>query len=776
MAVSTSMRRLQNLPADLTSFVGREHEVAAVKGLLGKSRMITLVGTGGVGKTRVALRTAGEVKRSFHDGVWWVDLAALTDADLVAQSVADALRIQGLVADRALDSLVDYLRLRHVLLVLDNCEHLVEPCAGLADSLLRSCPEVRILATSRQPLHVEGEHVLAVLPLATPDATTSRAAESLEPSPAVQLFVERAAAIQPGFDVTSRNREALAEICRRLDGIPLAIELAAGRLRVLSVDQLRERLDNRFGLLAGTSPTTLPRQRTLRALIDWSFELCSPAEQLLWSRLSVFRDGFELDAVESVCVGGEISTSDVLEVLAGLVDKSVVIAEPVDGHMRCVLPETLAEYGRERLSGTDEVALRRKQRDWCQRLVSLAEVGWFSDQQVDLFARMHREHANVRVALGFCASEPGEAETGLGMASSLRFYWVLNGSMAEGRHWLDRLLAQHPPEDAARLKALRVNAHLAVLLTDFAGADLLLKEASRLTERVVDRSAHADVLQVQGLNALLQGHTERAASLLGAALEGHRELDALAALAYDDVQLALAIRSMGDHDRAVGLIEDSLRICESSGENWTTALAWFALSVVAATQGDHARATQAGRQSIRLRLPLVDRRNIGLNFEALAWSAALSGDLERAARLFGAAQAVEQAIGTSMRAVGYFAELHERNERAVREALGDAAFERELDVGLRSSFDSAVDYALGVEKSIAESPAEPAAEAGLTRREWEIAQLVAHGKSNRAIASELVISRRTVEAHVEHILTKLNFTSRTQVASWIAQRRPPASE
>ena len=324
------MRRLQNLPADLTSFVGREREVAAVKRLLAKSRMITLVGTGGVGKTRVALRTAGEVKRTFHDGVWWVELAALTDPDLVAQAVADALQIQGLVADRALDSLVDHLRLQHVLLVLDNCEHLVAPCAALADSLLRSCPEVRILATSRQPLHVEGEHVLAVLPLATPDATTSRAAESLEPSPAVQLFVERAAAIQPGFDVTSRNREALAEICRRLDGIPLAIELAAGRLRVLSVDQLRERLDNRFGLLAGTSPTTLPRQRTLRALIDWSFELCSPAEQLLWSRLSVFRDGFELDAVESVCVGGEISTSDVLEVLAGLVDKSVVIAEPVD--------------------------------------------------------------------------------------------------------------------------------------------------------------------------------------------------------------------------------------------------------------------------------------------------------------------------------------------------------------------------------------------------------------------------------------------------------------
>jgi len=771
MAVSTSMRRLQNLPADLTSFVGREREIAAVKRLLAKCRMITLAGTGGVGKTRVALRTASEVKRSFGDGVWLVELAALTDAALVAQTVADALRIQGLVADHSLDSLVDYLRSRHVLLVLDNCEHLVDPCAALAESVLRSCPEVRILATSRQPLRVDGEHVLPVRPLPISEAMSPPSAERPGRSPAVQLFVERAAAIQPEFEITSRNGMAVAEICRRLDGIPLAIELAAGRLRVLSVDQLRERLDNRFGLLTGTSPTTLPRQRTLRALIDWSFELCSPAEQLLWSRLSVFRDGFELDAVESVSVDREIAAADVLEVLTGLVDKSVVTAESGDDHMRYVLPETLAEYGRERLSGADEVALRRRQRDWCHRLVSLVEVGWFTGQQVNVFARMRREHANLRVALGFCASEPREAEIGLRMASSLRFYWVLNGSMAEGRHWLDRLLAQHPARDAARLKALRVNAHLAVLLNDYAGADVLLVEACRLSEFVGDRSGNPDVMQVQGLNALFQGDARRAISLLGDALEGHQKLDDLAAVAYDEVQLALATLSMGDQDGALGIVEESLRTCESSDENWTTSLALFALSVVAARRGDHARAIDAGRQSIRLRQPLEDRRNIGLNFEALAWSAAGSGDAERAARLFGAAQAVEQSIGTSMRAIGYLAELHERYERVARQALGDAAFERELGVGLRSDFDGAVDYALGVDKRIAESPAEPAAEAGLTKREWEIAQLVADGMSNRAIASDLVISRRTVEAHVEHILAKLNFTSRTQVAAWIAQRR-----
>ena len=770
MAVSTLMR-LQNLPADLTSFVGREREIAAVKRLLPRSRMITLTGTGGVGKTRIALRTASEVQRGFRDGVWMVELAALTDGALVVQAVADALRIQAPVPDDSLDSLVGYLESRHLLLVLDNCEHLVDPCAAAADSLLRFCPEVRILATSRQPLHVDGEHVLPVLPLPLSEPTSPRA-DSLGRSPAVQLFVERAVAVQPGFDLNSRNQLAVSEICRRLDGIPLAIELAAGRLRMLSVDHLHERLDNRFALLTGASRTVLPRQRTLRALIDWSFELCSSAEQVLWSRLSVFRDGFEMDAVESVCAYAEISTADVLEALAGLVDKSVVTAEPIVGHMRYFLAETLAEYGRERLSETDEETLRRRHRDWCQGLVGSAEVGWFSGRQVDLFTRMRRDHANLRVALGICASERGGAAIGLRMASSLRFYWVLSGSMAEGRHWLDRLLAQHPARDADRLKALRVNAHLAALLSDYPGADLLLTEARRLSDEVTDRSGSADLTQVQGLNALFQGDVERADSLLREAAEGHQEAGDEAALAYDEVQLALATMALGDHHRALALIEDCLRMCEPSGENWTTSLAWFALSVVAAASGDQARATDAGRQSIRLRRPLEDMRNIGLNFEALAWSAAASGDGERAARLFGAAQSVEKSIGTSMRAIGYLAELHERYEGVAREALGDAAFERGWEVGLHLDFDAAVDYALGAERHRSESSANPAAAAGLTKREWEIAQLIAQGMSNRAIASDLFISPRTAETHVEHILVKLNFTSRAQVAAWIAQQRP----
>jgi predicted ATPase/DNA-binding CsgD family transcriptional regulator len=771
MATTTSTRRQRNLPVDLTSFVGREREIAAAKGLLASSRLVTLTGPGGVGKTRLALRTAGAVNRGFRDGVWFAELAGLHDAALVPQSVATALGIEGVGESRPQESLVSYLEERQLLLVLDNCEHVVDACTILADSLLRSCPELRILATSRQPLRVDGEHTLPVPPLPVPDSSGS--AESLGKYPAVQLFVERAAAVQPGFAVDERNQRAVAEVCRRLDGIPLAIELAAGRLRGLTVDQLHARLDDRYGLLTGGRPAALPRQQTLRALIDWSFELCSPSEQRLWSRLSVFGDGFELDAAEQVCWDDEVPAAEVFPALAGLIEKSIVTAVQVDERMRYHLSETLREYGRGRLTEGDEHALRRRHRDWCAGLVSEASARWFSDDQVKLFARLRRELANIRAALGFSLEE--DAPVGLLMASSLRFYWVMIGSMAEGRHWLDRLLAHHPTQDAARLMALRVDGHLATLLNDYDAAEVLLAEARTLAAELEDSSAAANVTQVCGLSALCQGDTSRAAALFEEALEQHRALDDRAATAYDGVQLALATVLLGDHDRALELIEDALRTCEPSGDNWVTSLVLFALGIEACGRGDQTRAVDAERRSIRLRLPLQDRRNVGLNFEVLAWSAADTGDGERAARLFGAAQAVQESIGTSLRALGHLAELHDRYEPLARQALGDAAFEQQRQTGLQLEFDEAVEYALGTEPGAAgrpRSPAvDPAAAAGLTKREWEVAELVARGMSNREIAAALVISQRTAEGHIEHIFTKLNFTSRSQVAFWMAEQQ-----
>jgi len=781
MTVSTTTSRPRNLPVDLTSFVGREREVAAVKRLLAASRLLTLTGPGGVGKTRLALRTAGEIHRSFRDGVWFVELAGVPDADLVPPAVAATMGIQGPAENQPLDSIVDFLRGRHVLLVLDNCEHLIDACARLADALLRSCPELHILATSRQPMHVSGEHILAVPPLPAPPADAKGSPSSLlQQHAALRLFVDRAGSVQPEFAIDESNQLAVSEICRRLDGIPLAIELAARRLRALSVNQLHARLDDRYELLTGGNPAALPRQQTLRALIEWSFDLCSAAQQLLWARLSVFGEGFDLDAAETVCSDDALPADEVFEVLAGLVDKSIVTAKPQGEQMRYHQAETLREFGRERLSDAAESALRRRHRDWCRGLVNQAAAGWFTADQVGLFTRLRREHVNLRAALGFCLSEPGEVGVGLEMASQLRFYWLMSGTMREGRHWLDSFLARYDARDLVLVEALRVNGHLATLLNANDAAQLLLEKARGVAEELADPSAIAGVTQSLGLAALFRGDADLGAAQLGEALQQHQALGDLAATAYGQVQLALAKVLLGDHDGALELIEDSLQICEPSGEHWTTSLALFALAVEACRRGDQERSTQAALKSIRLRRPLQDRRNIGLNFEALAWAAAASGDGVRAARLFGAAQAVQQSIGTSLTALGHLAALHAVYEPVAREALGEEAFESELEAGLRMDFDEAVDYALGEESAPAEPQAEasedPAATAGLTRREREVAELVGQGMSNKEIAAALVVSKRTAESHVEHILMKLGFTSRAQISAWLAEHRTSTSD
>jgi predicted ATPase/DNA-binding CsgD family transcriptional regulator len=772
MAISTSGRRVGNLPADLTSFVGRRRDIAEVKRLLPTSRLITLTGMGGVGKTRLALRLAADLHRGFADGVWLVELAGLQDAPLVPQTVAAALGVQDRAASRPLETLSDFLAARQLLLVLDNCEHLVQACAVLANVLLRSCPDLRILATSRQPLGIAGEQVLAVPPLSVPGPEESPAVGGLAQYGAVSLFVERAAAVQSAFAIDSSNQSAVAQICRRLDGIPLAIELAVGRLRALSLDQLLGRLDDRYRLLTGGSRAALPRQQTLRALIDWSFELCSPSEQLLWARLSVFAEGFDLAGAEQVCSGGDVAADDVLDLLSVLVDKSIVVAQRQNGSVRYQLSETLREYGRDRLAGLDQAAVRVRHRDWCRDMVQRAEAGWFGPDQVELFARLRLEHGNLRAALSCCLIESGESDVGLAMASALRFYWLMTGMLDEGRHWLDGLLAVQGNSGPVRLKGLHVDAHLAIVLNDFPAAELLLSEAQTLASQLQDPSGSAYVTQVRGLAALFQGDPARAAVLLASAREEHRVIGDQAAAAYDQIQLALAAVLLGDDREALGLIEDSLNTTEGRGENWITSLALFALGVEACREGDHQRAVAAEQRSIRLRLPLYDRRNIGLNFEVLAWCAAAGGDGERAARLFGAAQAIQQSLGISLAALGHLALLHDQYEPAARRALGAAAFERARDRGLRLGFDEAVAYAVGEPSPPATAPVpESAGEGSLTRREREIAELIARGLSNKEIASTLVIALRTAEGHVEHILTKLGFTSRAQVAAWVAERR-----
>ena len=462
--------RTGNLPVDVTTFVGRGQEIAQVRSLLPGCRLVTLTGVGGVGKTRLALRVASELTRAFKDGVWFVELAGLHDPELVPSTIAAVLGIESRGHRTAVSRLAEYLGDREILLILDNCEHLLDACALVASELLRACPGLRMLASTREPLGISGEHLFAVPPLPVPGPDASPTTAQLTEYPAVRLFVERAAAVKPDFSLTPQNKAAVVDICRRLDGLPLAIELAAGRLRALSPRQLQERLQDRYELLTGGSRTALPRQQTLRALMDWSYDLCTPIEQLLWARLAVFEDSFDLPAAERVCSGGDLPEDKMLYVLAGLVDKSVLATAEYDGVVRYHLLGTLREYVIDRLDDGERAALRRRHRDWYVEVVDRAEAEWFSSSQVVRYTGLRRDHPNLRAALTYCLQTPGDDGAGLALAAALRFYWLMSGYITEGVAWLDRTLAAHPTPDLVRLKGLRVQGHITALVRDRAAA------------------------------------------------------------------------------------------------------------------------------------------------------------------------------------------------------------------------------------------------------------------------------------------------------------------
>ncbi|MPY46091.1 AAA family ATPase, partial [Streptomyces phyllanthi] len=393
-----------NLPAALTTFVGRRRDIAEIRRRLGAARLLTLTGVGGVGKTRLALEAAAAARKGFADGVWLVDLAPVRDPSAVAGATATALGVPDLGARPVLDQLTGHLARRRALIVLDNCEHLVDACAELAETLLSGAPELRVLATSRRTLGIAGEHVFTVPPLSVPDE-------------AVELLLDRASAIRPEFRVTGTNRDAVTRLCARLDGLPLAIELAASRLRTLTVEQLADRVEDRFALLTGGSRTARPRQRTLRALIDWSYELCGPAERLLWNRLSVFAGGFDLDAAEGVCSGDGVPRHEVLDLLDRLVAQSVVLTTEHEGTARYRMLETIRQYGRERLAeyGADEERrLLRRHRDHFLSLAEHLAADWYGPGQEEALARLRTEHGNLRVALEYEYGSQGAGTDGTG--------------------------------------------------------------------------------------------------------------------------------------------------------------------------------------------------------------------------------------------------------------------------------------------------------------------------------------------------------------------------
>ncbi|MFD2083405.1 non-specific serine/threonine protein kinase [Actinopolymorpha cephalotaxi] len=787
---SDATAQVGNLPADTTSFVGRRRELAEVKRLLSVTRMVTLTGLGGVGKTRLALRAAHALRRTFRDGVWLVDLANVTDPALVAPTVAESLRVLERSRRDPARMLADHLRDRHLLVVLDNCEHLPESCAVLADRLLSAAPGLHLLVTSRQRLDVATEHTLTVPPLPLPDARDhpgGDAADGREAGArqvpgrfeAVALFVDRAAAVQHDFVLTEENQDAVVAICRRLDGIPLAIELAAARVRALTPGQIRDRLDQRYGVLTAGPGCGDPRHRTLEAMLDWSYDLCSAGEQAMWARSSVFANAFDLDAAESVCAGDDLAREDVMDLVTGLIDKSVLLREDHAGRAGYRQLTLVRDYGLRRLAEQERLdATRRRHFGYFRQEGARTARQVFAPHQVEWFARLRREHDDLRAALDLALADPDLHQDGVRLAADLLFHW-LNGYLNEGREWLDRLLAATAADTAAdtpgtapaagRADALWANAWLALIQTDFPAARTMLAQARSILETEDAPSTRGYVELFSGMLATATGDTDAGLAHYARALELHRAGRNPHGIASTLIRSAMAHSALGDSAQAVELAEEALSLCTDAGDLWHRAYVLLALGIEVWREGDVARATILERESLRHNQRLDDQVGVALNLQVLALAAASAGQPARAAGLFGALDSLSRALGLSLTGYTHLSGYQERCVRELRATLGEEAYARAFAEGAERGHDHAIAVALqeepdrrGVRSGPGNSP--------LTRREREIADLIAQGRTNKQIAGALVIAQRTAESHVENILVKLGFTSRAQVAAWTAEQ------
>ncbi|WP_435243150.1 LuxR C-terminal-related transcriptional regulator [Streptomyces cucumeris] len=758
--------RVETLPADVTSFVGRRQQVTDAKRLLATSRVVTLTGPGGVGKTRLALHVAAATSRSFRDGVRFVELAELRDPSLFAHTVAAQLGLHDQPSRTTVDMIVEYLGSREVLLALDNCEHLIDDCALFVDAVIRACPQVRILATSRQSLGVYGETTLVVPPLPVPSTEAVPSPDALTQYDAVKLFVDRAGAVLPGFDLRSQDCAAIARLCRTLDGIPLAIELATVWLRALSLGQIEERLSERYRLLT-VSPRNAPtRQRTLQALIDWSYDLCSRPEQELWARASAFSGSFDLDGIEYVGADDGLTPEEIRHIVLSLVDKSILIRDERDGHVRYRMLETIREYGEARLMAAGEhVAVHRRHRDWYARMVEQFQAEWMGPDQDSWILRLRREHANLREALNFCLTQPGDAVVALRLADKLGTYLGAQGFNSVTRHWLDQALTASSEPSPERTSALRRNGWVALLQGDADAARPQLAEAAEAARKLGLPMESAYVTLVEGVHAASSGDMERAALLTADAVSGFSSGDELSGRLLAMSVHGFILGDTGQRERGLALLEEAVAISAQRGEVVWRAWALLALSFVELDH-DLTHAEAAAREALDLRRRVSAKFLMAFAFEILAWVSERQGRHVRAATLSGAAAAMWRTVGTSPDYFHPVGVVHHQHIGMVRAALGDDRYDAAFRRGGDLSEQAAVDYALEAVPPAGEQRQASGDETDLTPREKQIAKLVSEGLTNKEIAARLVIAPRTAEGHVQRILIKLGFSSRAQIAAW----------
>ena len=848
-----------NLPAEPNSFIGRERDLSELALLLSDVRALTLCGPGGIGKTRLAVRLACDLVPEFPDGAWLVELADTADADLLPRRVAATFGILEEQDRPLIATLAEALRARRLLLVLDTCEHIVDACAELVQQLLASCPSLRVIATSREPLRVRGETVWRVPPLSVPTGLDPLSLADLARHEALQLFAERASAARSGFALGSENAEAVARLCLTLDGMPLAIELAAARVRALSVEQIASRLDDRFRLLASGDRTAPARQQTLRAAVDWSYELLSEPEQILLRRLSVFA-GWNLDMAEEVCADEQIPAGTVLDLMAALIDKSLVTFDhELRGESRYRLLDTIKEYAASRLAASGEAdELRLRHRDYLLRygewVVSQAFVrgapSW--PERVAMYRAIAADLANYRLALA-TSLRRGDIAEGLRMCGAMRNPWVTHGDVTEGAEWFDRFLvsaAGLPPE--VRGPALVFRGDLAFEQQDYPTVDRCAREGLELCRAAGDPH-EAAALRLLAVATLRAGNLAEAVARVdeaaatahkignvweeGLALsikaaglarlamlrEAQRTYEAALDVLLDNngwgvaqvrVGLGGVARARGDYQAAISHYQGALSLYQEIDARPEIARCLAGIASVALIQGDLGLCRASLTESLALSLATGQRLPVARGLEAFAALEARAGDAERAARLAGAALELRSAAGHPPSA-GAGARLEDLLDPA-RRSLGELRATALLDEGRAMSADEAVAYAMGspaagrsAANGAAAAPGWPRPRAGggngqaggapaaggsasgvagpaagaaagtaavpstLTPREREIAALIARGLSNRAIADELVISQATVARHVANMLTKLGFSSRAQVAAWMARQPGP---
>ncbi len=684
-----------NLPRQLTSFVGREKEMVEVKRLLSTSSLVTLTGTGGVGKTRLALQVAADLLDQYSDGVWLVELAPLSDHGLVPKAVASALGVPEQAGRQLTETVVDFLCPKSVLLVLDNCEHLLFASAQLVDVLLHTCAGLRILATSREPLGIPAEAIWRVPSLSVPDP--SRLPSSPEQPmqyEAVRLFVERAAYSKPGFQVTPSNAALLAQLTHRLDGIPLAIELAAARVKALPVDVLAARLDDRFRLLTSGSWTGLPRHQTLRATLDWSYKLLSEQERILLRRLSAFAGGFALEAAEQICSGNGLDDGDILNLLTHLVDKSLVVFDEWDGHARYRLLETVRQYARDRLQESGEADdVRRRHRDW---YLALAEQAYpeLRGPRPELWGdRLETEHDNLRAALEWSKAEREGAEAGLRLAGALIWFWHMHGHWSEGRGWLESALARSNEARPSVLpKALQGATLFALRQGDYGRAMALGEKGVPLCRELEDKENGALLLLWLGSIPMRQGNYKRATTLFEESLSlchepRKRWLNRMALTHLGDVA-----RCQGDYERAAALHMRSLILARDIGEKFGIAACLLYLGMDTLRQGDYRRSVEYFRESLSVSGEVGNRWVPVECLVGLAGVACAQQHYENAARLFGAVEVFRKSLG--YRPYPPDQADHDQRVASTRAAIGGAAFAAAWADGRMMTLEQAIEYAL----------------------------------------------------------------------------------